>query len=208
MLDPGRLTVLHHEPTDFAGYVAAKYAILDWLPASQFQPLLFLDADIICDRPIEPVLCALAASDRIAAPIEEFSALQNSPSMGATLLQQDGCSPRYAVGFNCGTLGIPNLATHITTLRLLRTVMVNHADIHGRHAQGWVDQEIANYVSYRDAHFDTHLLTRFVRYAGWDNKTAGLSGRVGLVHFWPATNKLDVMRRYAQELYASQEQLG
>jgi hypothetical protein len=200
--------VLHHDPRDFAGYVAAKYAVLDWLPAAQFQPLLFLDADIICDRSIEPILCALAASDRIAAPIEEFSALQNSPSMGATLLQQDGCSPRFAVGFNCGTLGIPNLATHITTLRLIRTVMVNHADIHGRHAQGWVDQEIANYVSYRDAHFDTHLLTRYVRYAGWDNKTATLSGRVGLVHFWPAKDKLDAMRRYVRELDAGEEHPG
>jgi hypothetical protein len=136
MLPPERLWVLHYEPDDFTGYVAAKYAILDWEPTWKFQPLVFLDPDIIVDAPIEPMLCALAVSDRMAAPIEHFSRLCTSPSVGASLLQLDNCSPRYSAGFNCGTLGIPNLAMNGHSLTRIRTVMVNHADTYGRKALG------------------------------------------------------------------------
>ena len=54
-------------------------------------------------------------------------------------------------GFNTGTLGIPNLRAHAETLRLIRRIIMNHAAVHGRSALPFVDQEIANYVSYRIA---------------------------------------------------------
>jgi hypothetical protein len=73
---------------------------------------------------------------------------------------------------------------------------MNHSALHGRMALPYVDQEIANYVSYRMAHFDTGLLSRFVRVASDD---AHLGPRCGLVHFWPvagAAARVQAMRDY------------
>ena len=106
------------------------------------------------------MLHAIAMSDRIVAPIEVFSPLASAPSVGSTLLQRDGCSPRFACGFNTGTLGIPNLTRHARTLRLIRRIIVNQGTLNGRAALPWADQEVANYVSHRVGNFDTGLISR------------------------------------------------
>ena len=115
-------------------------------------------------------------------------------------MQRDLCSPGYMAGFNSGTLGIPNLQAHAASLRLVRRIIVNHGLLHGREALPFADQEVANYVSFRLAHFDTALLSRFVRYAGYD---AHLGSRCGLVHFWPvagAAERARAMREYVTRL--------
>jgi hypothetical protein len=180
--DLARIAVLPVGPSDRAGFMAARYFILDWPDAARFQPLLYIDTDTIFDRDVTPMLQAIATSDRIAAPLEMLSALSTSPASGATLLQRDLCSPGFLAGFNTGTLGIPNLRAHGPILRLIRRIIMNHSLLHGRVALPYIDQEIANYVSYRLAHFDTGLISRFVRFAGADTH---LGPRCGLVHFWP-----------------------
>jgi hypothetical protein len=105
-------------------------------------------------------------------------------------------------GFNTGTLGIPNIRAHADTLRLIRRIIMNHSTLHGRMALPYVDQEIANYVSYRIAHFDTGLISRFVRFAGDD---AHNGPRCGLVHLWPvagAAARAQAMRDYLARLRA------
>ena len=77
---------------------------------------------------------------------------------------------------------------------------MNHAALHGRMALPFVDQEIANYVSFRLSHFDTGLISRFVRFAGDD---AHLGNRCGLVHFWPVAGgaaRAQAMRTYLARL--------
>lgn len=150
------------------------------------------------------MLHAIALSDRIAAPIEVFSPLASAPSVGSTLLQQDGCSPRFACGFNSGTLGIPNLTQHVQSLRLIRRLLVNMATLNGRQTQPWVDQEVANYVSYRIGNFDTGLISGYVRYGEADEDPRR---RRGLVHFWRIAGgteaKTSAMRDYLQRLAAA-----
>jgi lipopolysaccharide biosynthesis glycosyltransferase len=126
--------------------MVARYLILDWPDAWRYQPLLYVDADIVFDRDVTPMLHAIAMSDRIAAPVELMSPLARNPSVGATLLQRDLCSPGYMAGFNSGTLGIPNVRAHAETLRLIRRIIANHSLLHGREALPYADQEIANYV--------------------------------------------------------------
>jgi hypothetical protein len=198
--DLARVAVLPFQPNDRSGYMAARYVVLDWPDAWTFQPLLYIDTDSVFDRDVTPMLRAVATSDRIAAPIELLSTLSGSPASGAALMQRDFCSPGFMAGLNTGTLGIPNLRAHAETLRLIRRIIMNHSILHGRMALPYVDQEIANYVSFRLAHFDTALISRFVRFAGDD---AHLGPRCGLVHFWPvpgAAERARAMRDYLTRL--------
>jgi hypothetical protein len=172
-----RLALLPVRPSDPPGYMTARYLLLDWADARLFQPVLYVDTDIVFDNDVTPMLRAIALSDRIAAPVELMSTLAGQPSVGATLLQRDLCAPGFMAGFNSGTLGIPNLHEHAAMLRLIRRLIVNHSLLYGRTTLPYADQEIANYVSYRIGHFDTALLSRFVRYAGHD---AHLGSRSGL----------------------------
>jgi len=199
---PGRFHDYHVAPSDFVGFVASKYKILDIPWAAQFQPVLFMDPDILFDAAVEPMLCAVARSDHITAPLEPFSPLRTTPGAGCGLLQLDGCTPGFGVGFNAGTMGIPNIPAHAATLRLIRTIIVNHAALHQRTAFSWVDQEVANYVSFRLANFGP-AINPFVRYGGWPNTEPSTDGRVGLVHFWPAlgaADKLSAMLSYRRRI--------
>jgi hypothetical protein len=197
-LDPAQLSVQSSPAADWVGYVAAKYTIADWPEAEQFQPLLFCDADIIFDAPIEPMLTRIATLRRIAAPLEDYSPLATAPSVGATLIQRDGLDPRLAAGFNGGTLGIPNLPAHRQELRLIRQLVENYLELNGRTSLRWVDQEFANYVGFREGSFDTHSISRYVRTA-WPEDVERGHPRVGLIHFWPqlsSAHKLETMKRY------------
>ena len=204
-LEPARLWVYNTEPTDFAGYVASKYAILDIDWAAQFQPVAFMDPDIVFDADVAPLLATIARGDRISAPLEPFSPLATAPSVGSGLLQLDGLSPRSAAGVNCGTIGIPNIAAHATALRTIRTIILNRADAFGRENSGWIDQEAANYVSFRLADFDTASITPYCRFGGWSENDTSVAHRAGLVHFWPAGKseaKVAAMRAYRERLDA------
>lgn len=198
------LSVQRVRAQDWPGYVGAKYSILDWREASTFQPIIFVDADIIFDRDIEAMLIEVALSERISAPIEMYHPLASHPGVGSTLIQAAGHSPRYAAGFNAGTLGIPNLPEHRKALELIRRIMVNRFDLFGRGNLHWVDQEIANYVSFCSANFDTHLLSKYVRVDG-PGMEHDAAQRIGLSHFWQfgaPEKKLDGMTTYMETLRA------
>lgn len=200
--DRPRCTVLRCETSDRMSFMAARYSIGDWDGAAAYQPLLYADTDIVFDADVAPMLRATAVSDRIAAPVEPFAPLRSHAPVGSGLLQLDGCDPGYLHGFNSGTIGIPNLAAHGGTLKLIARVLMNHATMRGRDSLPYVDQEIANYVSYRIGHFDTALLARHVRFAGEDVKPGG---RCGLVHFWPVSGtaeRTEVMKAYVERLRA------
>ncbi len=197
-MDASKLSVQTLNPADWVGYVAAKYVIIEHQSAHRHQPILFNDPDIVFDTEILPMLKAIAVSDRIVAPLEG-GFLRTFPSLGAALYQRDGFDPAFASGFNGGTIGVPNLANHGKTLSLIRSIIVNHALLHGRDYHRWVDQETANYVSFRIANFNTHTISRYVR-TGFAHTARTPKGRCGLVHFWASTPKSATMQEYTDVL--------
>jgi hypothetical protein len=206
-LKPEQMVVRHIPAVDWVGYVAGKYCILEEDIAHSFQPVVYMDPDIIYNTNLDPLLVTMACATRLTAPIEEFSGLEHAPSVGATLLQLDLEQPRFAAGFNCGTLGIPNLPMHRHTVELIRKIICNFTAQRGRSALHWVDQEAANYVSYKIGHFETHEVSRFVRY-GFGERPTLTEPRTGLVHFWGVSRheRPAIMRDYLDRVLKAFEQ--
>lgn len=193
-------TVLQISASDRVSFMSARYSITDWADAWSYQPILYADTDTIFDADITPVLQAITQSDRMSAPFEPMSPLRSWGPVGAGLLQLDGLDPAHLHGFNSGTLGIPNLATHAQTLKLICRIIANNASIKGRDSLPYADQEIANYVSYRIANFDTVLLAAFVRVGG---ERTSPDHRLGMVHFWGvagSAKRAEVMGDYLKQL--------
>ncbi len=208
----GQLSLQVATPKDFAGYCGARHSILDYPDAHAFQPLLYIDPDVIFDQPVQSLLIALATASGLSAPAEPFSPMRSTRSVGSHLLWLDGCDVDARFGFNSGTLGIPNLAEHASTLRLIRAALVSHARKHGRDGLPWADQEMSNYLSFKIGGFETETLSRFVRH-GFEGIENDPQGACGMVHFWPPGDgnaKLAAMRHYFGQLDRAQRtvQLG
>ena len=192
-----RVTTSAVMATDFTGWVASKFAILDDPAFRALQPILYVDADIVFDRAVTPMLVEIATAARLCAPTEDYSRLAESRSVGADFLRRAGYTDLGDVrGCNGGTLGIPNLPAHADDLRLIATLIQRFIRAHGRGSLEWVDQEIVNYVGYARNLFDRERLTPFVRY-GDTGDLERTRPRTGLVHFWKLRNgRVPVMRRY------------
>jgi len=189
-------------PTDFVGYVASKYDIILWNDARAYQPLLYLDPDIMLDRPIEQMLVDILVSEAVCAPIESFSPIGQSPSVGGTLVELDMKNARFAHGANGGTIGFAQLHRHLDLIAQIRHTIANVGHVYGRNFNRWVDQEVLNYVGFSRAGIDKAAISRYVRYGYIPGSEYDVSSRAGLVHFFGRTieGKVDAMRAYRDAL--------
>ena len=195
-----KLLVFGHVANDWLGYVLARFSIVTEGVAQQASPVVYFDTDVLFNAPSQKMFIDIACSDRLTAPVEHFSKLAISPSVGAELLQLDNIYSS-GVGFNFGTYGVPNLRDHGVVLQLIRDLVVKYINKNGRDSLPWLDQAAANYVSCKYAGFDTSILTRYVRY-GFTNDAYVLGALTGLVHFWgiPRKQRLEPMRHYLRLL--------
>lgn len=182
---PADCLLIRNPPlSDWVGYVAGKYMILEEDAALPCAPVLYMDPDIVFNTDIRPMLLHMICLGRPAAPPEYFSKLNENPGVGADLFLADGIETGDAHGFNAGTIILPNLAEFGHVFELIRRTVQNYLVTHGRDSLRWVDQESANYISHHYAHFDLHSLSSRVRWGRWVD-TQALGELSGLVHFWP-----------------------
>ncbi|MBE7182576.1 MAG: hypothetical protein INR71_15455 [Terriglobus roseus] len=201
-IDFGQIIVLNLPAKDFVGFVCSKYSILDYEQFEGFQPLLYLDPDIVIDRPIEPMLAAVASSGRICAPAEGWNQVHHHVPVGASLLRMDNVECRFMPGLNGGTIGFPALDTPDVrnTIERIRRTIACLGRRFGRTFNGWADQEAMNYVAIKTDSFDSTTITPFVTH--YVPSTETLGGPRGLVHFWgrTSTGKADAMANYVRSL--------
>jgi hypothetical protein len=195
-----RITVVQIAASDWVGFVAGKYCILEQALAYECQPIAYMDPDIIFNADLKPLLFEMAVAGRITAPVETFSKLSEKPSVGANLFLKDNVATGDTYGFNAGTLGIPNLRDHRHSLDLIRRVILNYLSINGRNAFRWVDQESANYVSYKIVHVDTNIISKYVRFP-IERHVDKLGPLTGVAHFFGVRGeergrRPAVMRKY------------
>lgn len=193
----GALHVVTLPTADWYSACAARLAVEAWPEAGHHQPLLYVDTDILFNRPVEPMLNTIAQARDILTATEWTEPLATSPFVGGDLIRRDERDPGDALGFNSGTLGIPNLREHGATLALVAQLMANLGALDGRKALLYCDQEIMNYVGFAGGGFDTKTLSPFVQLASESAVPADASG---LVHFcWVdggCMRRVEVMRDY------------
>ncbi|WP_325677167.1 hypothetical protein [Rhodopila sp.] len=192
----GHLVIIRCEAADAAARDAARLAVTGWPDAFSFQPVLSVDTAVMFDRPLGPVLESLAMGDRIIAPGMGEAALEWAEAYGGSLLLDDAWDPADLNGFSASVLGIPNLGRHAPTLELIGRIVRNRACLFGRNALSAPVQAVANYVSFRQAQFDTDTLTGVLRRA---DGVVEDEDACGMVHFGdmpPGEDRLAAMRSY------------
>jgi hypothetical protein len=195
----GTIVVIRCDASDVAAQRAARLAIAGWRDGWTFQPLLFVDTEVLFDRPVGPLLQTLALSDRIAAAAAPAGAVGSTPGFGGDLLREDAWDPTDIEGVSTAVLGIPNLGQHAHRLELIGRILRNRASLFGRDGPAEGEQATANYVSFRLADFDTRLITPYLRNAS--TVTAEVEP-AGMMHFGAiaaGAERLALMREYLME---------
>ncbi|MBA5727259.1 hypothetical protein CPA56_04555 [Bombella sp. TMW2.1889] len=186
-------------PKDFLSFVCSKYEITDKADFAGYQPLLYLDPDIIIDRPLEPLLIRGLSSGKICSPAEEFHPIQSHIPAGSSLFSMDDIPGRFTPGINGGTILFPN--TEDDTIRRfideIRHEVTNLVFKFGRSFNGWADQEAYNYLAIKTNLVNSNALTSFTAYQGPTHDR-----RLGLIHFWgfSSDEKVERMQDYMKEL--------
>lgn len=184
---------------NFIEYCAARYCLPDWLDAARYQPFLYVDVDVMFDRPLQPFLQRLVLQSKICAQAEPFARLAAHAASGARLIKQDRLKVGDTPGFNSGIIGIPSLVPHGRTLRRIHELVFRYADVEGRDALNHFDQAIANYVTVKLAPIDYKFLTPRVRYTQRQVMYGG-EEPLGFVHFWGSGKQ---QRQVMQDLLTS-----
>lgn len=175
------------------------------------QPLLYLDADIVCDRPLEPLLMALAGSPAIHAcadwTLDEGTLESAGHWFGWRLMVEDGMPVDFkAPGFSAGALGFANAAAAEVPFSLvLWSCYADAARPDGGRRLAGGDQPFANYVFRKLGCHALDTMTRFLtlhRFDGADGLFPDPAAARGMVHFLgsPAAGKARAMRAYVEAL--------
>lgn len=189
-------------------YCLQRYRIAEWPESNDFQPLLYLDTDVMFDAEFEDKLVELLLSDKIFVAHEAGAMLESTPSVGSQLVEKD---PHFdgagLPGFNSGTIGVPNARDYRVDLRAIGEVMVRYATLAdgGRLSLHWFDQACANYV-----------LAKREKVSGSFTDTMSFVGHGekphvpprGLAHFWGGSDKLSIMSDYFKHLQNVQNESG
>ncbi|MCX5615981.1 hypothetical protein NQF87_03175 [Bombella sp. TMW 2.2559] len=186
-------------PKDFLSFVCSKYEITNKDTFAGYQPLLYLDPDIILNRPLEPMLIRGLSTGKICSPAEEFHPIQTHIPAGSSLFSMDDIPGRFTPGINGGTILFPN--TEDDTIRRfvdeIRHEVTNLVFKFGRSFNGWADQEAYNYLAIKTNLVNSNALTPFTAYQGPTHDQ-----RLGLIHFWgfSSDEKVKRMREYMNTL--------
>lgn len=199
----GNLTVQRLEAGDYLNYSFTRYSITQWRPASSFQPILYIDSDIVIDCPLEPFLIKTALSASLLVVLEPSSRLHGDSSVGAMLFERDGGVADDLAGVNSGCIGIPDLPAFARHFALVGEIARGYRAANGLLALGFSDQAIFNYIVHRIMPIDPGPLSAVTRVGPLDQPYADHQP-VGMVHFWMARQqgtKADAMARYIEHLH-------
>ena len=192
---------------DVLDYTLARYKVVDLPEAAPYQPILYIDTDIVCDAPLHALTRATLASPQLHA-CPEFPLGRPGDFYGQSMLTADGVDFDPAQpGFSSGTLAFRDVETQRTVFRTIVATAYRVASLADRRdVFEYFDQPIFNYVTYKARAVSGSLLENFLRI--YINNQPPLTEPVGkgLVHFaggvGNAEPKLTHMMRYLELLNA------
>jgi hypothetical protein len=200
---------------DILDWCLARYRI-DAAPVFRtHQPLLYLDTDVFCDGPLDPLCLELAGSTKIEAkaegPLCEGEPEPHGHWYGWRLLTADGLAvDRLDRGFSTGIWGFANTGVAADAFSAIVRCAYGHAALTGnRRFFAGYDQPIANYVLRKLALPSFTLMetvASFCRVQPGARPLPDPDRPRGLVHFngvvGDATSKQGAMERYLAYLGA------
>ncbi len=168
-IDPGRWDTVFFQIDGIDDIIRARRSILESAAFDGFQPILYLDSDIVCDRPIEPLLLAAARSERILIS-SEFPGVsiadldsQHGNWFGAFLYGND---PRGAVHFciNNGVFAARNRQVCLSPLAAVAEAWARYRRHHPDAHRAAHDQPFYGYVLQCLEVADVATMDRWVRH--------------------------------------------
>ncbi|GBR51515.1 hypothetical protein AA106555_0577 [Neokomagataea thailandica NBRC 106555] len=175
------------------------------------SPILYLDADIVCDHPLHALLPQLATSPFIhvcpEGRLDEGSLESEGHWFGWRLLAGDNVPfEPFSSGFSSGALGFSGAESANTAFHLIRQAAYGWMKIFGgRDTLPSFDQRFANYVLRKMALANLDLMPDFINLYRIPHAGApypSVHARKGIVHFLgvPLAQKRDAMAAYYSAL--------
>ncbi|MBS0640917.1 MAG: hypothetical protein U1E70_23580 [Acetobacteraceae bacterium] len=186
---------------DILDYTATKFRVCDIAEMARYRPLLYLDVDVICDRPIEGLLRRIHRANRLCVALEH-DLLGNHNFYGANLFASDPTArPRHERGFTSGIIGIPHIGVARQTFPSVLNTLYGIARAMGtRQPSDWYDQPTFNYVLNKLDAANVEVLTPHVVTPVDLTVPVNNIPRLGFAHFCGGVGntvvKLPAMRGY------------
>ena len=177
---------------DVLDYCCARYRIAEWSNVGMYNPILYVDTDVIFDVPLDPILRKMAFGRKLFAQGSKSELLRTSSGVGADLFRAAGVDPGETRGVCTGIIGIPMPLTQVKVLNSIGHSVYRLALSQNTRVPGWYDQPAANYVLFSLDAVESELLHKTVRWGGRNALHNGLE-RKGFIHLWGG-NKEDEMR--------------
>jgi hypothetical protein len=194
-----QVLVFHIPAAGLLDVTFARYRITEWPGAAAFEPILYMDVDIICNAPLAETLLGILSAESLCL-CRELQLHHPLDYYGSSLFKMDTTAePRDPVGLTSGIIGLPNVETVKYTFPLIVRTGYAHARVAGnRQPLRSMDQPIANYVVHKMGGCNTDVLSnRVLNLLGNFN---GEMARAGFVHFCGgighAVRKLEAMKKY------------
>ena len=202
------VTTVVLQAEDIMDFALARYGIAEFACTHAYQPILYLDTDVVCNAPLDGLFRTLCFSDDLHV-VPEGLLLDELDFYGRTLFQLDaGVGSDTDLGFSTGILAFRN-TRHVQGLfRLILESTWEYArSAMTRDAFSAFDQPIANYVVRKNFPTPRSLEAWAVVSLYVKEPSYAPESRLGLIHFaggvGNATPKIERMRQYLQRLDAA-----
>jgi len=169
----------------------ARYDIKNIEGIEVFQPILYLDTDVVCNEDIYKLLNKCIISEKISVGTENHPGVTIIPStydwaegVGRSFFQKDNFLPSTRFGFNSGVIGFRNLSTIKLSFFLILRMM--NIIIENRLSYPWSDQAVANYVLNKLQTVDDCSISKYIA-VGTVSKVYNFENYEEspvLIHFW------------------------
>lgn len=189
-------------------FYSSRFKIFEWENIYRFSPLIYMDTDIVVDKPINDLLIEIFHETKMSAQMEAFTQRVSDSSVGGSLIKEDNrCKNSFCKepGFNSSLITIPKIENCISNIRKVYKCIYRYAeDSKSRTVLSHFDQSIANYVNFVDDCFDLSFLKDQVNFFYYDAiriNDLSISEReqknyFGFVHFWGTSERVKYMNIY------------
>ena len=194
------VAVQAHDTLDFA---LTRYKAVELPEFRQYQPVLYIDTDVVCNAPLDGLFHELCFSDAVHA-LSEGPVFHDADFYGKTLFEQDPCVARAdELGISTGILGFRNVGCVAVPFKAILDGSYGFA--RGAMQRDYFpafDQPFANYVFRKWFSAIRPLEGRAVVNLYIDDPSVRPEDRLGLIHFaggvGNASPKIERMRVYLE----------